>query len=317
MSIKLKKEFKPAKKEMRLAYNDTMVKLAKEDDRVVLLEADLMGSIKTSGFQKKFPERTINIGIMEQNMMGVAAGLNIRGMKPYIHSFAQFATRRAFDQLFLSLGYSDLNATIIGSDAGVSASHNGGTHMPFEDLGLVRLVPNMTVLEMSDPVMFEDVLTQLNDKNMLSYIRIVRKETLGVYEEGSTFEIGKGIVLKEGIDATIVASGMMVASALKASKTLEQEGINVSVIDMFTIKPIDKDLLEQYADKTGFILTCDNHNIIGGLGSAVLEALETHPVKVKRLGVKDRFGQVGPQDFLEEEYELTPQDIVKAVKENL
>ncbi len=317
MSVKLKKEFKTADKEMRLTYNDTMVKLAKADERVVLLEADLMGSIKTSGFQKEFPERTINIGIMEQNMMGVAAGLNIRGLKPYIHSFAQFATRRAFDQLFLSLGYSQLNATIIGSDAGVTASHNGGTHMPFEDLGLVRLVPNMTVMEMSDPVMFENILTQLNEKDMLSYVRIVRKDTLGVYEEGSTFDIGKGVVLKEGNDATIVASGIMVASALKASEKLAEEGINVSVIDMFTIKPIDEALLHEYADKTKFILTCDNHNIIGGLGSAVLEALESHPVKVKRLGVKDRFGQVGPQDFLEKEYELTPDDIVKAVKENL
>ncbi|MCF7925132.1 MAG: transketolase family protein [Candidatus Izimaplasma sp.] len=317
MNVKVKQKFKISNKEMRTTYNDTLVDLAKTDDKIVLLEADLMRAIKTNDFQKKYPNRTLNIGIMEQNMMGVAAGLSVRGLKPYIHTFGPFATRRSFDQLFLSLGYADLNAIIIGSDAGISASHNGGTHMPFEDLGLVRLVPNMTVMEMTDPVMFENILRQLNDQKQLSYLRIVRKHMLSIYQEGSTFEIGKGIVLREGKDATIVAAGIMVANALKAQALLQEDGINVSVIDMFTIKPIDQALLLEYADKTQCIVTAENHNIIGGLGSAVLEALETTPVTVKRVGVKDRFGQVGTQAFLEKEYELTAEDIVKAVKEQL
>lgn len=317
MSVILKNEFKIAKKEMRQVYNDTLIELAKEDANIVLLEADLMGAIKTNGFQEAYPERTINIGIMEQNMMGVAAGLNVRGLKPYVHTFGPFATRRCFDQLFLSLGYAGLNAVIIGSDAGVTASHNGGTHMPFEDLGLARLVPNMTVYEVSDPVQFENVLRQVNDKFELSYIRIVRKSTLSLYEQPSTFKLGKGVVLKEGLDATVVASGIMVEKALEAHDILNKQGIHVSVIDMFRIKPIDSKLLRDYAQKTRGIVTAENHNIIGGLGSAVLEALSDVAVKVKQVGVHNRYGQVGPQAFLEKEYQLTADEIVKAVKELL
>lgn len=316
MSVLLKNEYKNAEKEMRQVYNDTLIELAKEDPNIVLLEADLMGAIKTNGFQEAYPDRTINIGIMEQNMMGVAAGLNLRGLKPYVHTFGPFATRRCFDQLFLSLGYAGLNAVIIGSDAGVTAAHNGGTHMPFEDLGLVRLVPNMTVYEVSDPVQFENVLRQVNDKFELSYIRIVRKSTLSLYEQPSTFKLGKGVVLKEGLDATIVASGIMVEKALQAHEILKSEGIHVSVIDMFRIKPIDRDLLKDYAEKTNCIITAENHNVIGGLGSAVLEALSDVAVKVKQVGVQNRYGQVGPQSFLEKEYHLDAIDIVKAVKES-
>lgn len=317
MSVILKDEFLVADKEMRKVYNDTMIDLANDDKNIVLLEADLMGAIATKGFSQTHPDQFINIGIMEQNMMGVAAGLNVRGLKPYVHTFGPFATRRCFDQLFLSIGYAGLNAVIIGSDAGVTAAHNGGTHMPFEDLGLVRLIPNMKVYEVSDPVQFENVLRQVNDKFELSYIRIVRKNTLSLYEKPSTFELGKGVVLKDGTDVTIVASGIMVEKALGAAKLLEAEGVSTAVIDMFTIKPIDKTLLEQYAEKTKCIVTAENHNIIGGLGSAVLEALAEKAVRVKQVGVMNRYGQVGPQPFLEEEYNLLSKDIVKAVKEML
>jgi len=249
--------------------------------------------------------------------MGLAAGLSVRGMVPFVHTFGPFATRRSYDQVFLSLGYAGLNAKIIGSDAGISASHNGGTHMPFEDIGLMRLIPNATVLEMSDHVMFDDILKQVTDTYGLHYIRIVRKNMVQLYEKGSKFEIGKGIKLREGNDAVIIATGIMIAEALKASEELKKEGINVGVVDMFTIKPLDTKLVKELAKSTKLIVTAENHNIIGGLGSAVLEALEDVPSKVKRVGVNDLFGQVGPQDFLQEEYKLTSSEIIRVIKENL
>jgi transketolase len=232
-----------------------------------------------------------------------------------MHTFGPFATRRCFDQLFLSIGYANLTAKVIGSDAGVSAAHNGGTHMPFEDIGLMRLIPNATVLEMSDHIMFEDILKQISEKPGLDYIRIVRKSMIQIYEEGSTFEIGKGNVLRDGTDVTIVASGIMIKEALDAADILEEYKISAAVIDMWTIKPIDTDLLKTYNAKTKLVVTAENHNIIGGLGSAVLEALDTEQTIVKRIGVQDRFGQVGTQDFLQEEYGLTSKNIVNTVLE--
>jgi transketolase len=189
--------------------------------------------------------------------------------------------------------------------------------MPFEDLGLMRLVPEATVMEMSDFVMFRDIMKQVANIHGLQYIRITRKTMTQLYDETSTFEIGKGIVLKDGNDATIVATGIMLKEALDAREILAKDGINVAVIDMFTIKPIDKDLLIKFAAQTKLIVTAENHNVIGGLGSAVSEALALHPTKIVRVGVKDRFGQVGTQAFLQEEYNLTKNDIVRAVKENL
>ncbi|PAT01900.1 transketolase [Candidatus Izimaplasma bacterium ZiA1] len=317
MSILLKQVPALAKEEMRKVYSNTMSELANENKNIVLMEADLMGAIATKGYMDAHPDRFINVGIMEQHMMGLAAGLSVRGMVPFVHTFGPFATRRSYDQVFLSLGYAGLNAKIIGSDAGISASHNGGTHMPFEDIGLMRLIPNATVLEMSDHVMFDDVLKQVTDTYGLHYIRIVRKNMVQLYEAGSKFEIGKGITLREGNDAVIIATGIMIAEALKASEELKKEGINVGVVDMFTIKPLDTKLVKELAKSTKLIVTAENHNIIGGLGSAVLEALEDVPSKVKRVGVNDLFGQVGPQDFLQEEYKLTSKEIIRVIKENL
>jgi len=317
MSILLKQVPALAKEEMRKVYSNTMSELANDNKNIVLMEADLMGAIATKGYMDAHPDRFINVGIMEQHMMGLAAGLSVRGMVPFVHTFGPFATRRSYDQVFLSLGYAGLNAKIIGSDAGISASHNGGTHMPFEDIGLMRLIPNATVLEMSDHVMFDDILKQVTDTYGLHYIRIVRKNMVQLYEKGSKFEIGKGIKLREGNDAVIIATGIMIAEALKASEELKKEGINVGVVDMFTIKPLDTKLVKELAKSTKLIVTAENHNIIGGLGSAVLEALEDVPSKVKRVGVNDLFGQVGPQDFLQEEYKLTSSEIIRVIKENL
>ncbi len=318
MGYEIEKVFKMGIVELRKCYNDQMVELAQRNQNIVLVEADLMGAIKTNGFMNQFPNRFINVGIMEQNMIGIAAGLSLRGLSPYVHSFGPFVTRRCFDQVFLSIGYAGLNVKIIGSDAGVSASHNGGTHMPFEDIGLMRLIPNSVVLEISDNVMFKDILKQTQFLDGLYYIRIVRKQMVQIYEEGSSFIIGKGNVLKEGNDAVIFATGIMLNEALLAYDILKKEGIKVSVIDMFTIKPIDKELVIEYAKKTKLIVTCDNHNIIGGLGSAILETIGfDYPSKVFRIGVKERFGQVGSQQFLQKEYGLTANDIAETIRTNV
>jgi transketolase len=317
MTVMVKQVPTFSKQEMRMTYNDTMVDLAKKDKNIVLLEADLMGAIKTGGFKKLYPKRFIDVGIMEQNMMGMAAGMSLRGLKPFVHTFGAFATRRAFDQVYLSLGYANLSATIIGSDAGISASHNGGTHMPFSDLGLMRLIPNATVMEMSDHIMFRNILEQLKDKYGLHYIRIVRKNMMQLYEEGSTFQIGKANVINEGHDVTIVASGIMVYEAFQAASELKKEGIICSVLDMFTIQPIDHETLKKYAQKSKLIVTAENHNVTGGLGAAVLESLANNPVKLVQIGIQHRFGQVGPEDFLKKEYNITKNDIINVIKENL
>ncbi len=317
MSIKILEKHQESNVELRKVFAQSLNDLIDNNKKVVALEADLMGAIATKPVFEKNPENFVNCGIMEANMVGVASGLSVRGMIPYMHTFGPFATRRCYDQLFLSIAYAGLNLKVIGSDAGVTAQHNGGTHMPFEDLGLMRLIPNATVMNMSDHVMFKNIMEQTEKIHGLQYIRIVRKNMAQIYEEGSTFEIGKGIVLREGTDVAIVANGIMLKEALEARDLLAEDGISAAVIDMFTIKPIDTNLLKEYASKTKLIVTAENHNIIGGLGGAVLEALDTTPSKVVRVGVQDRFGQVGTQDFLQKEYNLTKEDIVKAVKENL
>ena len=315
MSLKILNKPLVNNNELREVYGNTLISLTKDNNKIVALEADLMGTVKMNKYQQTFPENFVNCGIMEANMVGIASGFSLRGFIPFMHTFGPFATRRCFDQLFLSIGYSGLDLTVIGSDAGVSAAHNGGTHMPFEDMGLMRLIPNSTVIEISDFVMFGDILKQVASIHGLHYLRIIRKTMLQIYEEGSTFEIGKGIVLREGKDATIIATGIMIKEALEAADELLKENISVTVIDMFTIKPIDKDLLIEYAKKTNLIITAENHNIIGGLGSAVAECLaENYPTKVVRIGVNERFGQVGTQDFLQKEYGLTKDNIVKTVK---
>lgn len=317
MSVQVLPNLLDSSQELRKTFANTLCELIDNNKKVVALEADLMGAIATKPVFETHPENFINCGIMEANMVGVASGMSLRGYIPYMHTFGPFATRRCYDQLFLSIGYAGLNLKVIGSDAGVTAQHNGGTHMPFEDLGLMRLIPEAVVMEMSDHVMFQDILKQVETIHGLHYIRIVRKNMAQLYKEGSTFEIGKGIVLRDGSDACIVATGIMLEEAIKAHDELKKQGINVAVIDMFTVKPIDKDLLVQYAKQTNLIVTAENHNIIGGLGSAVLEALENEPVRVKRIGINDRFGQVGTKDFLQQEYNITKEDIVKAIKEAL
>lgn len=302
--------------EMRQMYANTILELAQNNPNVIALEADLMSSISTNKIMKQIPKQLINCGIMEANMTGVAAGLSLTGKIPYLHTFGQFATRRAFDQLFVSGAYAKLNIKILGSDAGVTAEHNGGTHMTFEDMGLVRLIPGAHVYEVSDSTMLGYLLRKVEKENGIHYIRTIRKNAVKLYVEGETFEAGKGKVLREGGDVTIIASGIMVAEALQAADLLIEQGIEATVIDMFSIKPIDKDLIVKYASKTGAVVTAENHNVIGGLGSAVAEVLsEQCPTKMRRIGVREQFGQVGKVDYLKEFYGLTSQHIAAAAKE--
>lgn len=301
--------------EMRKVYADTILELAKNNQNIYSLDADLMGAISTNKIQSEIPNQIINCGIMEAHMVGVAAGLSLTGKVPFIHSFAQFVTRRTYDQLFLSTGYAKLNVKILGSDAGVTAEFNGGTHMPFEDLGLMRLIPNAVVYEVSDSTMLRYLLKKVASEYGVHYIRTIRKAAVKLYDENETFEEGKGKVLREGKDITLIASGIMVAESLKAAEILAEQGIEASVIDMYSIKPIDKDLIVEYAQKTKAIVTAENHNVIGGLGSAVAEVLGEHcPTPLRRIGVKEQFGQVGQAPYLKEVFELTADDIVKAAK---
>jgi len=302
--------------EMRQMYANTLLELAKANSNVVALEADLMSAISTNKIIKEIPDQLINCGIMEANMIGVASGLSLTGKIPFVHTFGQFATRRAFDQLFISGAYAKTNIKILGSDAGVSAEHNGGTHMAFEDLGLVRLIPNAKVYEVSDSTMLGYLLRKIEKEYGIHYIRTIRKNSVKLYDEREVFETGKGKVLREGGDVTIIASGIMVAESLKAADLLKEQGVEATVIDMFSIKPIDKELIVKYATKTKAVVTAENHNVIGGLGSAVAEVLSEHcPTRMRRIGVKEQFGQVGKMDYLMEFYKLTATDIAEEARE--
>ena len=300
---------------MRDAYCQTLMELAAKDPRIVALDADLMKSMGMVPFLKAFPDRTFDVGVQEANMIGVAAGLSATGKIPFAHSFAPFASRRCFDQVFLSCGYARLNVRVIGSDPGITAAYNGGTHMPFEDMGLMRLVPGITILEPVDATMLKNLVEQTAARYGVFYIRLLRKNAIQIYEEGSTFEIGKGVRLREGKDVTVFASGIMVSESLKAAEILKGQGISAKVVNLFTLKPIDRELIIQCAQETGAIVTAENHNIINGLGSAVAEVLvEEVPVPMERVGVKDSFGEVGPVDYLAKRFEMTADDIVKAVQ---
>ncbi|MDR0491453.1 MAG: transketolase family protein [Oscillospiraceae bacterium] len=300
---------------MRDVYCETLTDMAAENENIVVLDADLVSSSGMKPFFLKYPDRAIQCGIAEANMIGIAAGLSAMGKIPFAHSFGCFATRRVCDQIMISAAYAKQNIRIVGTDPGITAAYNGGTHMPFEDMGVLRSIPGITLIEPADPVILKNILTQLTELRGVYYIRMARKNTAAIYQEGSDFEIGRGNVLLTGNDVTIIASGIMVVEALKAAAILKTENISARVVDMFTWKPIDAGLIEGCARSTGAFVTAENHNIFGGLGSAVAEVLcATQPVPLEMVGVNDRFGQVGTEDFLREEYGLTAIEIVEAAK---
>ena len=288
------------------------------DPDLIYLDADLMSCIGVAKYAKNHPDRCINCGIAEANMVGIAAGLSAAGFNPICHSFGTFTSRRCFDQVFLSGAYAKNPMTLIGTDPGVCAAMNGGTHMPFEDMALYRAIPEATIIEATDTVQLENVFPKLVKLPGVKYLRVNRKNNDRVYEEGSDFEIGKGVVLREGKDVTLIAAGFMVGRTLKAAELLAEKGIEATVIDMFTVKPLDEDLVVEYAKKTGRVVTVENHNVVGGLYSAVADCLAAKcPVPMGRVAVEDVFGEVGPVDYLAERFGLTVEHIVSEAEKVL
>lgn len=311
----VKSVFEKEAREMRAVYCQTLQELARENDRICILDADLVGSSGVKPFFQEFPDRAVDCGIQENNMIGVAAGLSAAGMIPFAHSFGPFASRRCVDQIFISCAYAKANVRIIGSDPGVTAAYNGGTHMPFGDMGTLMSIPKITLVEPTDSVQLRWLLQTLEKEYGVYYIRLLRKNAVGVFEAGSQFQLGRFARLREGTDAAVVCSGIMVGEALKAAALLEQEGIRIAVLNAFTWKPMDDETLAEYARSCGCVVTAENHNILGGLGSAVANSLSRScPVPVEMVGVEDEFGEVGTEDFLRRRFDLTAEHIVRAVR---
>jgi transketolase len=303
-------------REMRAAYCDALIAAAEANPRIVAVDVDVQYSMGTKRFYDRFPDRGINCGIMEAHAVSMCAGMSATGLIPFVHAFGTFATRRAFDQVFLSCAYQRLNVKIIGGDAGVTAASNGGTHMPFEDIGLMRTIPDITVIEPADTAMYNEAVQYLAETYGVFYMRSCRRKVMRIYRDGAGFAIGKANVLIEGGDVALIACGIMVYEALKAREMLGQKGISATVIDMHTIKPLDAAAVVRAARECGAVVTAENHNAIGGLGSAVAETLaENCPVPQERVAVFESFGEVGTQDYLQKRFHLTAEDIVdKAVK---
>jgi transketolase len=277
------------------------------------LEADLMRATGTQPFMDKFPKRTFNVGVAEANMVGIAAGLSSTGKIPFANTFASFAARRTYDQFFISANYARLNVKLVGSDPGITALYNGGTHMPFEDMGIMRNIPGLTIFEPSDAVSLKKLVKQASEFYGCTYMRLNRRVSPVIYAEDADLQLGKGYVLRDGDDVAIFAIGaVMVNEALAAADVLGMQGISAAVIDMFTLKPLDKDLVLNYAQKTKAIVTCENHQVINGLGSAIAEYLsEVQPTLMRRVGVMDEFGEVGELDYLMKRFGMTAENITQ------
>jgi transketolase len=300
----------------RDAYGKALASLANVDENIVVLDADLSKSTKTADFKAVCEERFFNMGIAEANMMAVAAGMSTCGKIPFVSTFAMFAAGRAFEQIRNSICYPKLNVKICATHAGLTVGEDGASHQAIEDLSLMRSIPNMTVICPSDAVEAAAAIKAVAEYDGPCYVRLGRAAVNVINDENTyEFKIGKGVTLSEGKDVTIVATGIMVDVALAAKEELEKEGINARVINIHTLKPIDKDVLIKAAKETGAIVTVEEHNVIGGLGSAVSEVLcEEYPVPVIKVGVNDTFGESGTPDQLLEKYGLTSANVVEKVK---
>lgn len=300
----------------RQAYGKTLAALAEENENIIVLDADLSGSTKSGDVKKVRPNQHYNMGIAEGNMMAVAAGLAASGNIVFASSFAMFATGRAYEQIRNSIGYTGLNVKICASHAGLTVGPDGASHQCIEDLSLMRGIPGMTVICPADAAETNKVIRAVVEHDGPCYVRLGRSAVETVYDDDLEYEIGKGNVLRKGKDVAIIACGIMVESALKAYEELKEKGYNVTVVDMHTIKPIDKDLLVELAKTHDLFITCEEHSVVGGLGSAVAETLSKYaPRKVKMIGVQDVFGESGNPDELLEKYGLTAKDIVNAALE--
>ena len=306
---------KEEKKATRQSYGEKLAELGEKNKDIVVLDADLSTATKTNIFAKKFPERFFDMGISEQDMMGTAAGFATCSKIPFASSFAVFATGRAYDQIRNSICYPKLNVKIAATHSGITVGEDGATHQMLEDISLMRTLPNMTVICPSDDIETKWAIEEATKINGPVYIRLSRLDTPIIYEDNQKFELGKAIQIGEGTDATIIATGAVVAEAIKAKEELEKEGLNVRVLDIHTIKPIDKETIINAAKETKKIITIEDHSIIGGLGSTVCEVLsENYPTKVYRMGIKDTFGKSGNAQKLMEYFKLTYKDIIEEVK---
>ena len=299
----------------RDAYGKTLVELGRENEKIVVLDADLSGSTKTALFAKEFPERFFNAGIAEANMVGMAAGLAAGGMLPFASTFAIFAAGRAFEQIRQSLAYPSMNVKIVATHGGITVGEDGGSHQSIEDLAIMRSLPNMTVICPADGPETAAAIRAIAAYNGPVYVRLGRAKVPVVFPEDCSFTIGKGSVLRDGTDMTFITTGLMTAQALEAAEILKAENINAQVVHLGSIKPIDVELVLQAARKTGAIVTAEEHSIIGGLGGAVCEVLaEGCPTPVERVGLRDVFGQSGTGADLLVHYGLTPAHLVEAAE---
>lgn len=300
----------------RDSYGDMLVELGKEHEDLIVLDADLAAATKTGKFKSAFPDRHIDCGIAECNMIGVAAGLSVTGKVPFASTFAMFAAGRAFEQIRNTVGYPHLNVKIGATHAGISVGEDGATHQCNEDIALMRTIPGMTVINPCDDIEAKAAVKAAYEMDGPVYLRFGRLSTPVINSENYKFEVGKGVVMKEGEDITIVATGLCVNESIEAAKLLEADGISTQVINIHTIKPLDEDLIIEAAKKTGRIVTVEEHSVIGGLGSAVCDCLSAKcPTPVTKLGVQDVFGHSGPATELIKEFGLNAESIYKTIKE--
>lgn len=299
----------------RQSYGEALAKLGKENENIVVLDADLSTATKTNIFASEFLDRFFNMGISEQDMIGTAAGFATCGKIAYASTFAVFAAGRAYDQIRNSICYPNLNVKICSTHAGITVGEDGATHQMLEDIAMMRILPNMTVLSVSDDIQTKWAVKEISKIKGPVYLRLSRMATAVIYDENQKFEIGKAVQIGEGTDATIIATGDVVCEAIKAKEELEKQGINIRVVDMHTIKPIDRETIVRCSKETKKIITIEDHSIIGGLGSAVCEVLsEEYPIRVTRMGIKDKFGKSGKAEELLKYFKLTSKDIIDEVK---
>lgn len=296
----------------RASYGEALAELGNENKNVVVLDADLSGATKTSVFAKKFQDRFFDVGIAEQDLMGTATGMATFGKIPYVSTFAVFAAGRAYDQVRNTIAHTNSNVKICATHAGITVGEDGATHQMLEDIGMMKAIPNMTVICPSDDTQTKWIIKEISKIDGPVYVRLSRLATPVIYEEDNQFEIGKGVQIGNGTDATIIATGVTVAEALKAQEILKGKGIDVRVVDMHTIKPIDKELIIKCAKETKRIITIEDHSTIGGLGSSVCDVLsENYPTKVEKMGINDKFGESGKAEELMRFYGIDAQAIVE------
>ncbi len=295
----------------RQSYGEALVELGKKNKNIIVLDADLSGATKTDLFAKEFSERFLDIGIAEQDMMGTAAGLSTCNKIPYVSTFAMFAAGRSYDQIRNSICYPKLNVKICATHAGVTVGEDGATHQMVEDLSLMRTLPNMTVISTSDDIQTKWAVEEISKINGPVYLRLGRLATPVIYAQDEKFEIGKAKQIGEGTDATVFATGVCVSEAIKAQEKLKEKGINIRVVDVHTIKPIDKEMIIKCAKETKRLISVEDHSVIGGLGTSISEVLiEEYPTKLTKLGVKDTFGRSGKATELMEYFGITSEAII-------